>query len=375
VADDDDFVAVYDKKMLWRANLYVDEGDGLADWNNAHPWVYGNEWNIDYRDRDGDGNTIEPGDGGQVVGYSGFSSIRGDNRNDRVAYDYPILYGLPRRWYGAIDTPMEFQQHMECQRDAIDEWYQPGGSHNVPEGQSLPGENETTAPGNNWRYYVPASWGSYAASGAAEVDPTPYLPGLGLVTYSPFDLAISETEASAVSSDMTSGNDLHWARLMTGVDCVGFAQQVYDYGNNPYAWGPLGVNGADRAYPRAELDRMVGEGAPWGVYSVLIVGYIPNEPLDRSLYSYVKPGDIMYTRDGEGTGRHVAIVQRVDRNDDGSVEADGIHLIESTFFRQYAFVLSPGTMDGTDDISRTLANLMGNEDRFWRIVRLTRTGE
>ena len=50
---DGDFFAVYDKKMLWRANLYVDETlneDGSVsnkqDWNNLNPWIYDNNWNI-----------------------------------------------------------------------------------------------------------------------------------------------------------------------------------------------------------------------------------------------------------------------------------------------------------------------------------------
>jgi hypothetical protein len=44
-----DYIAVYDKKMLWRANLYIDESvtatflgtEGVresVDWNDTHPW-------------------------------------------------------------------------------------------------------------------------------------------------------------------------------------------------------------------------------------------------------------------------------------------------------------------------------------------------
>lgn len=36
---------VYDHKMLWRANLYIDEGG--EDWNDLHPWDSDeNEWNV-----------------------------------------------------------------------------------------------------------------------------------------------------------------------------------------------------------------------------------------------------------------------------------------------------------------------------------------
>lgn len=33
----DNFLAVYDKKMLWRANLFIDDGEGV-DWNYKYPW-------------------------------------------------------------------------------------------------------------------------------------------------------------------------------------------------------------------------------------------------------------------------------------------------------------------------------------------------
>ena len=37
VFNERDYVAVYDKRMLWRANLYINEGIN-DDWNNLHPW-------------------------------------------------------------------------------------------------------------------------------------------------------------------------------------------------------------------------------------------------------------------------------------------------------------------------------------------------
>ena len=78
-AKGEDFVAVYDKKMLWRANLYIDERytlDGklkpdckkdekglqneegsFYDWNDAYPWkinsgIHLNEWNVWVKDWD-----------------------------------------------------------------------------------------------------------------------------------------------------------------------------------------------------------------------------------------------------------------------------------------------------------------------------------
>ena len=34
-------LAVYDKKELWRANLYIDDTKTGNDWNDQHPWIGG----------------------------------------------------------------------------------------------------------------------------------------------------------------------------------------------------------------------------------------------------------------------------------------------------------------------------------------------
>jgi hypothetical protein len=43
---DGDFMAVYNKKLLWRAQLYIDEG--ANDWNNLNPWddPVNNDWYV-----------------------------------------------------------------------------------------------------------------------------------------------------------------------------------------------------------------------------------------------------------------------------------------------------------------------------------------
>ena len=66
-------LAVYDKKELWRANLYIDDTKTGNDWNDQHPWIGElqangtpdpnganfNQWNHDMS-----GNI---GNGGQVI--------------------------------------------------------------------------------------------------------------------------------------------------------------------------------------------------------------------------------------------------------------------------------------------------------------------
>ncbi|MBN2443013.1 MAG: hypothetical protein JXJ04_16765, partial [Spirochaetales bacterium] len=62
-----DFMAVYDKKLVWRAQQYIDETKnpatgavipGVIDWNNEHRWRWAdaerNEWDKDWEDVDND---------------------------------------------------------------------------------------------------------------------------------------------------------------------------------------------------------------------------------------------------------------------------------------------------------------------------------
>jgi len=66
---DGDFIAVYDKKLLWRANIFMDDSfddiqgsTGFVDWNTTNPGndPVNNEWQmyIDYSDPLNPGNQL-----------------------------------------------------------------------------------------------------------------------------------------------------------------------------------------------------------------------------------------------------------------------------------------------------------------------------
>ena len=131
-------LAVYDKKLLWRANLYVDEG-GPSDWNNLHPWATGNEWNKVY---DGTQNVpfsqLVPGNGGQVVKLPDFTPLRtlsgsidvpgaANKLNGTVAYSFPShpneatnsVSGATLGDSGSMDSPFDFVWKMRKQQIAM----------------------------------------------------------------------------------------------------------------------------------------------------------------------------------------------------------------------------------------------------------------
>ncbi len=126
-AAEKDYIAMYDKKLLWRANLYIDKG--TTDWNNEHPWaapadssktanapewwstVWGyNEWNKPDTNYSGTA-------GGQVVIIPSIRWNYGINKTQHtvegtVAYDH-------QGW----DNPFSYREKMRQQSILLNQWY------------------------------------------------------------------------------------------------------------------------------------------------------------------------------------------------------------------------------------------------------------
>jgi len=156
-----DYLCVYDKKMLWRANLYLNQKyDNNEDWNAEHPWnaplgnnyikdsekswwnkEWGyNEWNREYGlcgIYDIDVSKGTRGSGGQVVYFDEFTSERDKDKTSKkntVSYDYPIDRGETQckaegvkekeKEYNNIpinawDSPFDFVYKIKAQRVAV----------------------------------------------------------------------------------------------------------------------------------------------------------------------------------------------------------------------------------------------------------------
>jgi len=193
--DEKDYFAVYDKKMLWRANLYIDQKEdalGGKDWNDAYPWnappaagvaaaggnpawwseSWGyNEWNRnrnisaaqsgwssngrnpwkwpnDSNENTYLNNVMHPiiGDGKQVVHYNAWTRFtNGGNVDNSVAYGW-----------GCSDSPFEFDEEILEQKAKITARRGVDANDNDPATnyQTLAWASQKGAPNTNWDNYI-----------------------------------------------------------------------------------------------------------------------------------------------------------------------------------------------------------------------------
>ena len=202
------YLAVYDKKMLWRANLYINQSEdalGGRDWNDVYPWnappgdpaiasnisIDGagkkavpawwdrdwgyNEWNRIY-----DGSRSEltsltglsllsTGNGGQVVkmipfvpertlfGAKNAPNAAKNIISNSVAYSYPTHSFEPGEWSGAsgsADSPFDYNKKMELQVELLRDWYNAAGKMFAKPRSSWPQKNATSTNGfSTWEQY------------------------------------------------------------------------------------------------------------------------------------------------------------------------------------------------------------------------------
>jgi hypothetical protein len=327
---------VYDKKLLWRANLYIDEGGG--DWNNAHPWVTTTAENNWYRTT-AQGATVN---GGQI-NLEEWSSIReGGDMSRSVAYSYPESASSPYH----MDDPFQFNEKMQRARSLIQKWYS--------NASNPPLQGFTTQTLGNWlRTIAPSSdWYNYRRQAYSDLSPA--LPGLGLI-----QLAAGRINNQAAINEILGGTatlTAEWAALAAGTDCIGFAQNAASYTGNSYKWPDLPTG--PRAYPRTQQDAQAANRTRYGF---LLQDWDDYESAGRTLSGIpVVPGDIMYY----GNGDHIAIVHSIEQTGD-QLNLGHIRLIEAVAIhsanpvRRFRHVI----------LEQTLMDIH-EAGRQWRLVRL-----
>ncbi|MGL1893316.1 MAG: hypothetical protein OCD02_16895 [Spirochaetaceae bacterium] len=387
--EDKNFLGVYDEKLLWRANLYID--DPGRDWNNINPWnspqtsndaeIYGpildnnvtkrffknnrsstidrvwygpNLWNTPPENY----NKIK---GGQIIKIVKYSNIFGGDTPYSVAYSYPDTASTKN----GRDTPFDFNNKLNEQKKLLEDAYNSGGI------------KLSTTPNNTspWTKITPPKekWSNYLTNDATIGDNsyTPYLPGLGLIEWYSKNTNIQASTQFINSIYVGNGlgigkyKEVKWPKRFAGTDCIGFAQNAANIdqykwnipptGNSSYTSTPI-----FRTYPRTKEDAELGS---WTAFSDFIVGKSNTEVDDDDDYiikgniNSVKPGDIFYhigipNSPQSGSGKHVGIVL--------SIENNNLKIIESTY------------NEGDSNLSYVIdtRNLAYYNHKHWRLVRL-----
>ena len=424
---DSDYIAVYDKKLLWRANLYIDKPDKdleNADWNNVHPWTgeegYGtNEWNKTY-----DGSQtkdklseLDAGDGGQVVSYSrfeGYTLLRskvGDlAETDSVSYDYN--YGAIDAW----DSPFDFVWKMVKQKEALVSHFKTKikTSEECRKMGVFPATGTTEIAGNGvtnkslseWPYMMAPDgrWKFYWK--ASENGSQPFIPGLGF--WKEFKNITCTEETQEIMNAITFP-----AGLSCGADCIGFAERAAKYEGSPYKWTKNSMMTKDRAEGNENPDSVKrsehplafpfnsGTGASYEivtwkdvnnssdlrklVYYTSVQSTTPgpsSSELERikQLFLQVKPGDVITyahetattgTDTGTRSGAHIGIVRSTDY--DTIIKAQTIHdifsgieVIESVYNQKLFNVFSRKMTEGPKNNSKVLEN-KENKSNSWYV--------
>lgn len=352
----EDFFAVYDKKMLWRANLYIDEGDNYTpltaidssknytDWNNRNPWINGNEWNRVHDGITGDTinfnyNTISQlpaGNGGQTVRLAPFTwhrhkiNIPGNKINNSVSYSV-----------GSQDDPFSYNKHMLAQeQDTTPEIWE-----NYISNVHIPGYSSYL-----WKVMSRIRKRVYEQPIAnININKIQPITDILLENCEPADvnerIEFYENQLTPEEAQVTLIDDhygLTWwyeSAQSAGVDCVGLIYRAAAYTGNNYNIANLPtMNWINSPNPKPgnkshEPDEVWQYLTVGGVSRIFIT--IDNQPLLWKVASHsdsleklknVVPGDIMYF----SSDYHVTMVLSIDSPDE-EISKTEIKLIEATW--------------------------------------------
>ena len=328
-----DYIAVYDKKMLWRANLYIDEGK--TDWNKKHPW------NVPVNGSSG-GPVWWDGDGSQTAaqrwGNNKWNTANGEqikivsctywDGNKKI--EKSVAYG-----WGCRDDLTKYNNYLKKESDLIkkgrDELNQNqnegnNNSQNINVLQNLSSDsafntltwNESTvstyAPSDKWENYLftkrtkkttsdNKTYYKYGTSTATDTQHKYYIDGQthvpGLSTYWAYG---PEEEIDYEPAQATN----HYS---IGTDCSGLVESAIDYGNfykansttNKESENKLGCAGLKSS--SFEI-RAAGE---WKIEQP--DSSVENKEEERILLSHVVPGDIFVKPSSPGA--HIVIIQNL----------------------------------------------------------------
>ena len=348
----EDYIAVYDKKLLWRANLYINKSEprlnGL-DWNNAHPWPVPTKdsateaaaqsvatsslsaqsttptntpdwWTPEWGYNDWNIGQIN---GGQVE-IKAWTRFNGGDVMDSVAYGY-----------GVGQTVKEFNDGLEELSKAMVKKREADSSY-PPSGKVIKGIS--TAPDGQWGNYIfPAEdkyfkYGNHKLLGkepseffrSGKNDTKVLIPG-----FSTYWLDKKEGDNNLYDYDQT-----HYT---LGIDCSGLVHRSTCYPDRQssrYKTKNTTIHNINAAKFMNEYSVAI-QGQKWNlnpdITSSTPSSVIEQRDEQRRLLSHAVPGDIFVIND-EQLGHHVVFVQDLIYNPDKEIIEDysQVEVIHST---------------------------------------------
>jgi hypothetical protein len=299
-----DYVAVYDKKLLWRANLSI--GGGSRDWNDEHPWNapqaagmpgpvwWDSSWGLN------DWNVPHPGypgtAGGQVVNIAPWTRWSDSN----TVFD-GVAYG-----YGDWDSVFGFNEELREQRLLIEEGRDPEKARYQSKAyESLQWTFDSAAPGQNWDNYIfPARKKTGTVMDYTKSLSAQELSGTQQHPYYVNGSAASVPGLSTYMEEQTPSSLFEYNQTLrtSGVDCSGFVHRALLYSGSPY----YAAQNASQKHGTAafgENGNMVQElqNRKWRLEEK---SDIEGRDRDRDLISRAVPGDILVH-----PGEHLVIIQ------------------------------------------------------------------
>ena len=378
-------LAVYDKKELWRANLYIDDTKTGNDWNDQHPWIGElqangtpdpnganfNQWNYTF-----DGTNFQVSTGGQTLSFhssnqytpvrpqSGGAGNSTDVANS-VAYEYPdgTLVNL------AFDSPFDFYYKMhEQQLDTQNEYKNDPNFSNLASSANVSlssGQLIALETVKTWSSFLAPGkyWENYQRDLLPDDSSVNYLPGLGLLNHTLVD---AEPE---INLQFVQGLGAKQANLYgCGTDCLGFVARAVGYQGEAYEWGNLpGKDSAEQGSIALNADGSLNQGArnvsypdstnscldiasngsantSWSA-SNMAADFPPTLAGDTgqasasliAKYKTLVPGDIVIIN----PGTHIGIIDSVDPIYDGMTYQqleNATHIIDSTYWGPVNYV-------------------------------------
>jgi len=329
----EDYIAVYDKKMLWRANQYISETEARLqnlDWNDAHPWNT-NESTISwYGTNDWLGDT----DGGQIP-------IQGWTRfNDDEDVNGSVAYG-----WGCFDSIIAFNNELRAQSEGIKK-YKEDNEKKTDKKYEIKWEESdlgvyaptrTTSSQSQeeklWENYIFPN-----ISSVLKVEPKKLKDReeTDLFISTETDLSVPGLSTYWYSLDMITGKYYKYDQAVrtSGVDCSGLAYISTQYGDSKYETNQFNTvdkpnaknfNGNTSAWISGKtvtirpLSYVIFNGA-WDLNPAINnntrPSIIENRDKQRKLLSYAVPGDILVT------DSHVVIIQDLQYEGDNTVITD-----------------------------------------------------